>query len=137
MATIDKTTNRINFASSKLKFPYPDFLEIQLKSFQEFFQLETSPENRQNEGLFKVFAENFPITDTRNQFVLDFSNPKVIDYIYGLIDNILATTNIDYIKWDMNRSISVVLVDFQYVSFIGCVLAVSVGKLLSLLLNMK
>ncbi len=72
MATIDKTTNRINFASSKLNFPYPDFLEIQLKSFQEFFQLETTPENRQNEGLFKVFAENFPITDTRNQFVLEF-----------------------------------------------------------------
>ncbi len=72
MATIDIKTNRLNFASSKLKFPYPDFLEIQLKSFQEFFQLETSPENRQNEGLFKVFAENFPITDTRNQFVLEF-----------------------------------------------------------------
>ncbi|MCB9197052.1 MAG: DNA-directed RNA polymerase subunit beta [Flavobacteriales bacterium] len=63
---------RINFASSKHKFPYPDFLEIQLKSFQEFFQLETTPENRQDEGLFKVFSENFPITDTRNQFVLEF-----------------------------------------------------------------
>jgi DNA-directed RNA polymerase subunit beta len=51
---------------------YPDFLEIQLKSFRDFFQLETTPENRKNEGLFKVFQENFPITDTRNNFVLEF-----------------------------------------------------------------
>jgi DNA-directed RNA polymerase subunit beta len=51
---------------------YPDFLEIQLKSFQDFFQLETTPENRKNEGLFQVFQENFPITDTRNNFVLEF-----------------------------------------------------------------
>jgi len=65
-------SNRINFASSKNFFEYPDFLEIQLKSFREFFQLETTPENRESEGLFKVFAENFPITDTRNQFVLEF-----------------------------------------------------------------
>ena len=65
-------STRINFSSSKNKFDYPDFLEIQLKSFQEFFQLETTPENRNSEGLFKVFAENFPITDTRNQFVLEF-----------------------------------------------------------------
>ncbi|MFT5599866.1 MAG: DNA-directed RNA polymerase subunit beta [Flavobacteriales bacterium] len=72
MATIDKITNRVNFASTKHKFAYPDFLEVQLKSFQEFFQLETTPENRQDEGLFKVFSENFPITDTRNQFVLEF-----------------------------------------------------------------
>ena len=62
----------MNFASSKSQFGYPDFLEIQLKSFQEFFQLETTPENRESEGLFKVFSENFPITDTRNQFVLEF-----------------------------------------------------------------
>ncbi|MBL4862432.1 MAG: DNA-directed RNA polymerase subunit beta [Crocinitomicaceae bacterium] len=65
-------STRVNFASSKNQFAYPDFLEIQLKSFQEFFQLETTPENRESEGLFKVFAENFPITDTRNQFVLEF-----------------------------------------------------------------
>lgn len=71
MATSNNST-RINFASSKNQFEYPDFLEIQLKSFQEFFQLETTPENRESEGLFKVFAENFPITDTRNQFVLEF-----------------------------------------------------------------
>ncbi len=62
----------MNFASSKNPFEYPDFLDIQLKSFQEFFQLETTPENRDSEGLFKVFSENFPITDTRNQFVLEF-----------------------------------------------------------------
>ena len=72
MATVDNITKRVNFASSKSKFAYPDFLEVQLKSFQEFFQLETTPENRQDEGLFKVFSENFPITDTRNQFVLEF-----------------------------------------------------------------
>ncbi len=72
MATSSNITTRINFASSKNKFEYPDFLDIQLKSFQEFFQLETTPENRDSEGLFKVFSENFPITDTRNQFVLEF-----------------------------------------------------------------
>jgi DNA-directed RNA polymerase subunit beta len=63
---------RITFASSKSALEYPDFLEIQLKSFQDFFQLETIAENRKNEGLFKVFQENFPITDTRNNFVLEF-----------------------------------------------------------------
>ena len=72
LATSSNTSTRINFASSKNQFAYPDFLDIQLKSFQEFFQLETTPENRESEGLFKVFAENFPITDTRNQFVLEF-----------------------------------------------------------------
>lgn len=51
---------------------YPDFLDLQLKSFKDFFQLETTPENRTNEGLFAVFSENFPITDARNQFVLEF-----------------------------------------------------------------
>ncbi|MDR1886610.1 MAG: DNA-directed RNA polymerase subunit beta [Prevotellaceae bacterium] len=63
---------RVNFSSTKNKLEYPDFLEIQLKSFQDFFQLETTPENRKNEGLFQVFQENFPITDTRNNFVLEF-----------------------------------------------------------------
>lgn len=72
LATASKLSKRVNFASSKNQFAYPDFLDIQLKSFQEFFQLETTPENRDSEGLFKVFAENFPITDTRNQFVLEF-----------------------------------------------------------------
>ena len=63
---------RISFASTKKPLAYPDFLEVQLKSFYDFFQIDTSPENRKNEGLFKVFAENFPITDTRNNFVLEF-----------------------------------------------------------------
>jgi len=65
-------TNRISFASTKIQSEYPDFLDIQLKSFQDFFQLETNPENRVNEGLYKVFSENFPITDARNNFVLEF-----------------------------------------------------------------
>ncbi len=68
----DIKTERISFASTKNQLHYPDFLDIQLKSFQDFFQLETNPENRKNEGLYKVFAENFPITDTRNNFVLEF-----------------------------------------------------------------
>ena len=72
MAKSNKTTERINFASSQHRFSYPDFLDIQIKSFQEFFQLETTSENRIEEGLFRVFSENFPITDTRNQFVLEF-----------------------------------------------------------------
>jgi len=65
-------TERINFVRTKNQLTYPDFLDIQLKSFRDFFQLETTPENRKNEGLFKVFQENFPITDTRNNFVLEF-----------------------------------------------------------------
>jgi len=72
LASSNSIQKRVNFASSKNQFAYPDFLDIQLKSFQEFFQLETTPDNRESEGLFKVFAENFPITDTRNQFVLEF-----------------------------------------------------------------
>ena len=66
---------RITFATSKALLDYPDFLEVQLKSFRDFFQLETTAENRKNEGLYKVFQEVFPITDTRNNFVLEF-----IDY---------------------------------------------------------
>jgi len=65
-------THRISFTSTKIHSEYPDFLDIQLKSFQDFFQLETNPENRVNEGLYKVFSENFPITDARNNFVLEF-----------------------------------------------------------------
>ena len=71
-----KTNNqRITFASTKALLDYPDFLEVQLKSFRDFFQLDTTPENRRNEGLFKVFQEIFPIEDTRSNFVLEF-----IDY---------------------------------------------------------
>ena len=64
--------NRVNFASVKSPMPYPDFLEVQLKSFNDFFQLDTPPELRKNDGLYKVFSENFPIADTRNNFVLEF-----------------------------------------------------------------
>jgi len=67
-----KNIERISFASKKEQLEYPDFLEIQLKSFAEFFQLGTTPENRRREGLYQVFMENFPITDTRNNFVLEF-----------------------------------------------------------------
>ena len=63
---------KISFASTKIQAEYPDFLDVQIKSFQDFFQLETNPENRINEGLFRVFSENFPISDARNNFVLEF-----------------------------------------------------------------
>ena len=70
---VKNTTNeRINFGKIKLPSYYPELLDIQIKSFQEFFQLETTPENRMNEGLYRVFQDNFPITDTRNIFVLEF-----------------------------------------------------------------
>ena len=64
--------NRVNFASVHNPLPYPDFLDVQLKSFKDFLQLDTPPEERKNDGLYKVFSENFPITDTRNNFVLEF-----------------------------------------------------------------
>ena len=64
--------NRVNFASVHNPLPYPDFLDVQLKSFRDFLQWDTPPEERKNDGLYKVFAENFPITDTRNNFVLEF-----------------------------------------------------------------
>ena len=67
---------RKNFSAIKSVIDYPDFLDIQLKSFQDFFQLDTPPENRAQEGLFKVFSENFPISDSRVNFVLEF-----IDYL--------------------------------------------------------
>ncbi len=72
MTTANGTSNRISFGKIKLPNQYPDLLEIQLKSFQEFFQLETTLENRVSEGLYKVFQENFPISDTRNIFLLEF-----------------------------------------------------------------
>jgi len=65
-------STRIHFSKTKSLYEYPDFLDIQLKSFMEFFKLGSTPEERKNEGLFKVFQENFPITDTRNNFVLEF-----------------------------------------------------------------
>jgi DNA-directed RNA polymerase subunit beta len=72
LGSTNNITERISFRSQAKVFEYPDFLDIQLESFRQFFQLETTPENRNEEGLFKVFSENFPITDTRNQFVLEF-----------------------------------------------------------------
>jgi DNA-directed RNA polymerase subunit beta len=72
LAAKNTTGERLSFATVTKHFEYPDFLEIQVKSFQDFFQLETTPENRKNEGLFKVFSENFPISDARNNFVLEF-----------------------------------------------------------------
>ena len=71
MAT-KNTTERINFATSQMIKEYPNFLDIQVKSFQDFFQLQTKAEERGEEGLYKTFMDNFPITDTRNQFVLEF-----------------------------------------------------------------
>ena len=70
-----KQSQRTNFSGAKHTPMYPDFLDIQIKSFQDFFQLETKSDERNEEGLFNTFKENFPITDTRNQFVLEF-----IDY---------------------------------------------------------
>ena len=65
-------TKRVNFARVKNPYPYPDFLDVQLQSFRDFLQLDTPTEKRKNEGLYKVFSENFPIADTRNNFVLEF-----------------------------------------------------------------
>jgi DNA-directed RNA polymerase subunit beta len=65
-------SQRVNFAGAKTSPNYPDFLDIQIKSFQDFFQLETKSDERNEEGLFNTFKENFPISDTRNQFVLEF-----------------------------------------------------------------
>ena len=81
-------TERISFASTKNQLAYPDFLDIQLKSFQDFFQLETNPENRKNEGLFRVFAENFPITDARNNFVLEFLDYFVDPPRYSMVETL-------------------------------------------------
>ena len=75
--SLNTENQRINFSSTKTKFDYPDFLEVQVKSFIDFFQLVTTPENRKSEGLYKVFEENFPITDTRNNFVLEFLDYQV------------------------------------------------------------
>ncbi|MDR0830095.1 MAG: DNA-directed RNA polymerase subunit beta [Prevotellaceae bacterium] len=70
--SLNTENQRISFATIKNQMKYPDFLEVQLKSFRDFFQLDTPTEKRKNEGMYKVFAENFPIADTRNNFVLEF-----------------------------------------------------------------
>ncbi|HDP76189.1 MAG TPA: DNA-directed RNA polymerase subunit beta [Bacteroidales bacterium] len=77
---------RINFSKTKSLYEYPDFLDIQLKSFMEFFKLGSTPEERKNEGLFKVFQENFPITDTRNNFVLEFLDYYVDPPRYSIVE---------------------------------------------------
>ena len=74
---VNKKNERISFSSTQTRFDYPDFLEVQVKSFREFFQLKTTPDNRKEEGLYKVFHENFPISDTRNNFVLEFIDYQV------------------------------------------------------------
>ena len=75
--SVNTRQERINFSSTQTRFDYPDFLEVQVKSFKDFFQLKTTPDLRKNEGLFRVFEENFPITDTRNNFVLEFIDYQV------------------------------------------------------------
>jgi len=77
---------RVNFSSSKQTLQYPDFLELQLKSFQDFFQLETTSDNRQKEGLYRVFSENFPITDSRNNFVLEFLDYFIDPPRYSIVE---------------------------------------------------
>ena len=83
-----KSTERINFGKTKNKLNYPDFLDIQIESFRNFFQLETTPDKRENEGLFKVFSENFPITDSRNNFVLEFLDYFVDPPRYSIAETI-------------------------------------------------
>ncbi|MBC5774102.1 DNA-directed RNA polymerase subunit beta [Pontibacter sp. KCTC 32443] len=84
----NKTTERINFASITPVIDYPDFLDVQLQSFRDFFQLETAAENRAQEGLFKVFAENFPISDSRENFVLEFIDYHVDPPKYSVDESI-------------------------------------------------
>ena len=84
----NKTKERINFASINHVIDYPDFLDVQLQSFQDFFQLETPAENRAQEGLFKVFAENFPISDSRENFVLEFIDYHVDPPKYSVDESI-------------------------------------------------
>ena len=69
---MSKAPERISFSKTRIKLDYPDLLGIQLKSFQDFFQLETTPDKRSNEGLLKVFMENFTISDARGIFTLEF-----------------------------------------------------------------
>ena len=76
MAT-NKQTQRVNFSAMQQQMPYPDFLDIQLKSFREFVQMDATPEQRRKEGLFKVFSETFPVADTRNNFILEFLDYQV------------------------------------------------------------
>ena len=82
-------TQRINFSAMQKQMPYPDFLEIQLKSFHDFFQIDSTPEERHKEGLFKVFSESFPIADTRNNFVLEFLDYHIDNPRYSIEECLL------------------------------------------------
>ena len=88
MAT-NKQTQRVNFSAMQQQMPYPDFLDIQLKSFREFVQMDATPEQRRKEGLFKVFSETFPIADTRNNFILEFLDYQVDQPRYTIEECIL------------------------------------------------
>ncbi|WP_185868396.1 DNA-directed RNA polymerase subunit beta [Blattabacterium cuenoti] len=77
-------SERITFSSVAKKYKYPDFLDVQIESFKEFFQLDTKPENRKNEGLFKAFSDNFPISDARNSFVLEFKGYSIDSPRYSI-----------------------------------------------------
>ncbi len=78
------SNKRVSFATVKNPTPYPDFLEVQLQSFRDFLQLDTPPEMRKNDGLYKVFSENFPIADTRNNFVLEFLDYFIDPPLYSI-----------------------------------------------------
>ena len=82
MAIKTLSNERINFATARNTIEYPDFLDIQVKSFKDFFQLETSAENKTKEGLYKVFAENFPITDSRENFDFQPEKSKNFSILY-------------------------------------------------------
>ena len=88
MATKNQT-QRVNFSAMQKQMPYPDFLDIQLKSFREFVQMDATPEQRRKEGLFKVFSENFPIADTRNNFILEFLDYQVDQPRYSIEECLL------------------------------------------------
>ena len=87
MAT-KKINKRINFSSIKSVIDYPDFLDVQLKSFVDFFQLDTPTELRDSEGLYKVFMENFPISDSRDNFKLEFIDYTVDPPRYSIQESI-------------------------------------------------
>ena len=84
-----KLAERINFSSIKNASEYPDFLDIQIKSFKDFFQLETKSDERGEEGLYNTFQDNFPITDARNQFILEFLDYFVDPPIHFDSDSVL------------------------------------------------
>ncbi|MCQ2333613.1 MAG: DNA-directed RNA polymerase subunit beta [Paludibacteraceae bacterium] len=85
----NQKTQRVNFSAMQKQMPYPDFLDIQLKSFRDFLQMDATPEQRRKEGLFKVFSENFPIADTRNNFVLEFLDYSIDKPRYSIDECLL------------------------------------------------